>query len=346
MQPDEKNSERADLILGELLKKKTPEVSDKRALKLLHSMLSTCFSLVEEDTAVVDLKLVDAALSEIHDAFTCFGPYQAFRKVTTFGSARIAPGRKRYEMARRFSEQIADAGYMVITGGGPGIMQACQEGAGRERSFGVNIRLPFEQEANEFIRNDSKLVDFKYFFTRKLFFLKESSAVVMFPGGFGTLDECFETLTLIQTGKAQLMPVVFVDVPGGRYWKQWNNYVQTELMNRGLISDDDRHLYLTTDNIDEAVHEITEFYSVFHSARSIRNRLVLRLNRPVPESLLNELSEEFADILDEKPITAGTPFPEESDEPELRELPRLLLNFDMKSHGRLRQLINAINRRS
>jgi len=317
---------------------------DQRAAPLVRSMIETCLALGGDGTDVPDLKLVDAALAEIRAALNCFRPYQDVRKVATFGSARTRPEDAEYVLARKFCNKIAEAGYMVITGAGPGIMHACQEGAGRERSFGVNIQLPFENMANEEIRGDSKLVDFKYFFTRKLFFLKESSAIVLFPGGFGTHDECFEALTLVQTGKSQMVPVVFLDAPRGTYWKTWDRYVRDHILRLGLISPEDLALYTITDSTDEAVREITTFYRTYHSSRTIRRKLVMRVNHEVAAEHLELLSQEFADILGGETITQRGPYEEEFDEPRLQSLPRLVLNFDMHGYGRLRQLIDRLNR--
>lgn len=317
--------------------------TDTRTQRLIRSMVETALALGGDGVAVPDLKLVDAALAEIRDALNCFRPYGSSRKVTVFGSARTAPASEDYALARDFSARMAEHDFMVITGAGPGIMQAGNEGAGRDHSFGVNIKLPFEQSANPVIDGDPKLAEFKYFFTRKLFFLKESSAVAMFAGGFGTHDECFETLTLVQTGKSQLVPIVFLDVPKGTYWKTWHQYVQEHLLRKGLISPDDLALYKVTDDMDEAVHEITGFYRVYHSSRAIRGKLVIRTQQPVDDSVLQTLSDEFGDILGNTPITARGPFVEESDEPHLADLPRLLLNFDLRRYGRLRMLIDRLN---
>lgn len=222
-------------------------------------------------------------------------------------------------------------------------MGAVVDGAGVDRSFGVGIRLPFEQQSHESLREDPKLIEFKYFFTRKLFFLKEASGVALFPGGFGTHDEGFETLTLVQTGKARMLPIVCLDVPGGTYWQSWDRFVRGELLERGLISDDDLALYRITDNLEEAVEEIVGFYRVFHSMRIIRKTTVLRLNRPVDDDVLATLSAEFADILRERPIRRIDSMREEADEPETLPLPRLALDFNMLRFGRLRMLINRLN---
>jgi uncharacterized protein (TIGR00730 family) len=230
----------------------------------------------------------------------------------------------------------------VITGAGSGVMQACQEGAGRERSFGVNIRLPFEQEPNEFINKDPKLLTFRYFFTRKLMFIKEADAAALFPGGFGTHDEAYECLTLVQTGKTRPMPIVFIDAPRGTYWKTWKRYVEDHLLRQGLISEEDMALFRVTASVDEAVEEITRFYRVYHSARTVGRRLVIRLTRPLAPEAVAKLSRDFADILLAGEIVQRGAL-EEEDEPELAALPRLLLAFNRTNFGRLRQLINAIN---
>ncbi|MFP6599857.1 MAG: LOG family protein [Deltaproteobacteria bacterium] len=317
---------------------------DPRRERLVRSMVEAVAGIASDRTDVVDLKLVSAALAEIGDALGRFRPYAGVRKITAFGSARTRANEPAYKLARRFSRLAADSGFMVITGAGPGIMQACNEGAGRKRSFGVNIKLPFENEANEIIRGDNKLVEFKYFFTRKLFFLKEASGVVLFPGGFGTHDEGFETLTLVQTGKAQLMPIVMLEAPGSGYWRAWDRYVRRHLLGQDLISPDDLSLYRIAGSPKEAIREFRSFYRIFHSARVIRRRLVIRTTKQLGSAPLGHLSDRYADILGGRPIRHRAAFKEEFDEPEVAELPRLVLDFDMMSYGRLRLLIDELNR--
>jgi uncharacterized protein (TIGR00730 family) len=317
---------------------------DPRAERLLESLVDDAIGLVADGTDVVDLKLFAAAFAEMRQALGVFRPWQdGPRKVTVFGSARTKPEEPVYRLAREFGRRIADAGFMVITGGGPGIMGAAVEGAGRARSFGVGIRLPFEQEAHEVLRGDRKLIEFKYFFTRKLFFLKEASAMVLFPGGFGTHDEGFETLTLVQTGKARLVPIVCMDVEGSDYWQQWDAFVRRQLLGRGLIGEEDLALYRVTSSIDEAIAEITGFYRVFHSMRTIRRRTVLRLQHAVDEDILDTLSREFGGILGGKPIRRVKAVKEEADEPGALHLPRIALEFDQLHFGRLRMLIDRLN---
>lgn len=317
--------------------------ADPRAGRLLENLLEDAIGLVADGTEVADIKLVTAAFAEIRSALAVFRPYPGIRKVTAFGSARTRPSDPVYSMAVEFGRKLAQAGFMTITGGGPGIMGAVLEGAGRENGFGVGIRLPFEQVPSATLVGDPKLMDFKYFFTRKLFFVKEASAVALFPGGFGTHDEGFETLTLVQTGKSRPMPIVCLDVPGGTYWKDWDRYVRDHLLEHGLISEADLSLYRLTDDVDEAVEEIVRFYSVFHSIRTIRRRTVVRLTRPLDEGTLEALSREFADILGGTPIRPARPYKEESDEPATAELPRIVCDFNLHSFGRFRQMINRIN---
>ena len=288
-----------------------------------------------------DLKILHRAVRELRYAFSVFERYRQVRKVTVFGSARAGREFPIYDIATAFARRIVEAGFMVITGGGDGLMKAAQEGAGREHSFGLNILLPFEQEANEVIANDPKLLHFKYFFTRKLIFVKETDAFALFPGGFGTHDEGFEALTLLQTGKSVPMPVVFVDAPGSTYWRDWYDFIQRHMLGQGLISPIDLHLFKVTDDLDEAVSEITTFYRNYHSLRYVNEQLVIRLQHQVPEVLLARLNRDFRDILTQGDIVVSGPVGDDAD--EVPELPRLLLWFDRARFGRLRQMIDVIN---
>ncbi|MBI4518411.1 MAG: LOG family protein [Deltaproteobacteria bacterium] len=311
--------------------------------RYVEAIAATAQQLLADGATIGDLKIATTTIKEMRDAFRMFAPYRGVRKVSTFGSARTQAGDPTFRLAEAFARQIADAGFMVITGAGGGIMEACQRGAGRQRSFGVNIRLPFEQEPNPSIRGDTKLMEFKYFFTRKLFFLKEAHAVVLFPGGFGTHDEGFETLTLLQTGKNQPLPLVLLDRPRGTYWKTWQRYVEEHILRRGMISRDDLALYLVTDNVAAAVDEITNFYRVYHSSRYVKDMLVIRLNRPLPESFVSQLNREFSDIVTSGAVAQRAAFPVERNQPEIWQLPRLALPFTRTRFGRLRQLIDRIN---
>ena len=312
----------------------------------LFEILATGVRLAGDDTDRLDLKIANAALKEMRHAFRLFAPYHGIRKVTMFGSARTLPDDPLYGQARSFAAAIAAEGWMVVTGAGPGIMAAGLEGAGRQMSFGINIRLPFEQDPSPFIGGDAKLIEMKYFFTRKLALMKESSGFIVLPGGFGTLDECLELLTLIQTGKAEPAPIVCLDVPGGTYWHTWQRFMTDQVLATGLISEDDMHLVSITDNVAAAVDELTTFYRNYSSLRYVGDLLVLRLRYPPTAAELERLSEEFADICVEGGIDSTTPLPPEiADEDEL-DLARVILQFDRRQHGRLRQLIDALNRLS
>lgn len=333
------NSERNDLI-RELLS----DFSDSDNVEIAEEMIQTCLSLLKDDAARVDFKLLNKAFKEFRYAFKIFSGYRHLRKVSVFGSARSKPDSAEYQQAKRFSKMIADRGFMVITGAGPGIMQAGNEGAGRDRSFGLNIRLPFEQTSNEFIAGDTKLITFRYFFTRKLLFLKETNALICFPGGFGTMDEAFEALTLVQTGKSNPMPIVLLDVPGGNYWQRWEQFVRQELLGNGLISDGDLNLFKVTDDIEEACDEISQFYRVFHSNRYVGDRFVMRLKSNPGQAFADSLTYEFDDLLSEGgfQIHEGA-LPEEEDASELMHLPRLVFKTASWDVGRFRTLIDRIN---
>ena len=288
-----------------------------------------------------DLKVMHRAVRELRYALSVFTRYRHVRKVTVFGSARAHPSNPVYGLAKTFAQRMVAAGFMVITGAGDGIMRAAQEGAGRANSFGLNILLPFEQEANDVIVNDPKLVYFKYFFTRKLMFVKETHAFALFPGGFGTHDEAFEALTLLQTGKSSLMPVVFVDAPGSTYWHDWYDFLQRHMLQPGFISASDLHLCKVTRDLDEAVAEITTFYRNYHSSRYLNGQLLIRLQRTPAADRLARLSGDFRDILSQGEIVAVDPPGDDSD--EAPHLPRLLLWFNRLGFGRLRQMIDVLN---
>ncbi len=334
LQSDEANR-RIDALLEQL---RVPEAT----WRLYGEMLTTVLKMFEDGAGVGDLKIAHMALKEMRYGFKVFAPYRPVPKVTVFGSARTAPEHPVSAQAYGFGKRMTDAGWMVITGAGSGVMGAAQEGAGRERSFGLNIRLPNEQEANPWIADDPKLISFKYFFTRKLFLVREAHAMAFFPGGFGTCDEAFEFLTLTQTGKQPVLPVVLVDEPGGTYWKSFEEFIRGEMAAKGMISIDDPGLFRITDDLDEAVAEILGFYRVYHSQRYVGDSLVFRLRRPLSATALADLNARFADILD-GPVeqTAG---PLKAENGELPELARLILPFNRAAFSRLRQLIDFVNR--
>lgn len=290
-----------------------------------------------------DVRVIQTALRELRYAFRIFAPYAEKRKVTIFGSARTSPSKPEYQQAVDFGKKMTAAGYMVITGAGPGIMQAGHEGAGPENSFGVNIRLPWEQSANPVIAEDKKLITFKYFFTRKLIFIRHSDAIALFPGGFGTMDEGYEAITLMQTGKSQLMPLVLIDRPGGTYWKTWDKNIREHLLRDKLISPDDLNLYQITDNADEAAKIISRFYRNFHSTRWVKDALVIRLKNAPSPSAIAAMNEDFADIINGEPIKVVPPTPEEMEDNAHLDLPRIAFGFNRKDYGRLRQLIDVLN---
>jgi uncharacterized protein (TIGR00730 family) len=290
-----------------------------------------------------DVRVIQTAVRELRYGFRIFSPYHDKRKVSIFGSARTKSDCVEYQQAVEFGAKIVKAGYMVITGAGPGIMQAGHEGATPEHSFGVNIRLPWEQSANPVIAEDKKLITFKYFFTRKLIFVRHSDAIVLFPGGFGTMDEGYEAITLMQTGKAQLMPLVLVDKPGGTYWKTWDKHIREHLLRDKLISPDDLNLYKITDSTDEAVKIVARFYRNFHSTRFVKDLFIIRLKNQPSESAIEALNEDFADIIIDGKIKAITPTPEEVEDNDRLELARIAFNFNRRDYGRLRQLIDVLN---
>lgn len=306
-------------------------------------IVANSLKLLRDQTNRGDIKLMDRSLKELRYALKVFAPYREFRKVSIFGSARTADTAPEYEQAAEFAKAMAAAGWMVITGAGGGIMAAGHGGAGADPSFGLAIRLPFEQLTNPFIAEDPKLIHFRYFFTRKLMFVRSSSAIAVFPGGFGTMDEGFEVLTLVQTGKSVPMPIVFIDTPGGDYWASWQEYVKNQLLRRGLISHDDLALYKITDNVTDAMSEIVRFYHNYHSLRYVRDELVLRLQRrPTPEQV-RQLAGEFKDIIVRGTIKVSDALPIERDEPTLGHLARLIFIFNRRDHGRLRKLIDRLN---
>jgi len=320
-----------------------PKQNGTQIADLLRRLRHAAERLPVSRTAQEDVKILSQTLRELRRAFTVFAPYRSQRKVTIFGSARTPREAPAYAHAERFGQLMAENGWFVVTGAATGIMEAGHRGAGRDRSMGLNIMLPFEQEANEVIRGDGKLVTMKYFFTRKLMFVKECDAVVCLPGGFGTMDEAFEVLTLLQTGKREMMPLVFLDAPGGRFWQDWLAYIKTNLLSGQMISAEDLSLFRVTDSVEETVGEILRFYRVFHSMEYVHNRLVLRLQRPLDERRLAELQQEFGDVLAEGEFRQETAIAGEAPRPELAGLTRLIFHFNRRSLGRLRLLIDAIN---
>src|SRR6267143_6234468 len=307
-----------------------------------YELLVTAIRMAEEPLSRLDRKLINASVKEMRYAFNVFSKYRDRKKVSVFGSARTPTGDPNYELAKELGRRMAEAGWMVVTGAGPGIMSAANEGAGQESSFGVNIVLPFEAKPNPFIASDPKLINFKYFFTRKLMFIKEADAFVLFPGGFGTLDELFELLTLSQTGKRDLHPIVMLEARGAGYWPEIDRTLKNALLTHGYIDREDVGLYHMTESIDDAIDHILGFYRIYHSQRYVDGKLVLRLKIDVPDEKVAQLSQEFSDIL-RRPIERTTASSGERQDGDVPELPRLRLDFDRSHFGRLRQLIDRLN---
>src|SRR4051812_43132463 len=328
-----------DKELGDLL----DELGVDENRDMLYEILVSSVLLARDGADRLDLKITSATLKEMRAAFRAFAPYRDVPKVTIFGSARTLPTDPSYGQARDFAEHMAAQGWMVVTGAGPGIMAAGLEGAGREHSFGVNIRLPFEQDANSFIAGDDKLISMKYFFTRKLMLMKESLGFVSLPGGFGTLDETMELLTLVQTGKANPAPIVLLDEPGGRFWSSFSEFLRTEVATRGLIDDDDLDLLLRTEDVQVAADEIIGFYRNYQSLRWVGEQLVLRMHTAPTDDELRALNDQLGSIAIDGKIERTDPLPAEVRDDDHLELERLVLRYSGFVAGGLRRLIDALN---
>lgn len=313
---------------------------------LIEQIKETADKLSRDGSTRGDLKLLSRTLRELRYAFKVFSPYRRQRKVTVFGSARTKPDDPTYQQAIDFGRAMAEQNWLVVTGAASGIMEAGHIGAGRDHSMGLNIMLPFEQSANPVILGDPKLVHMKYFFTRKLMFVKECDAVVCLPGGFGTLDEAMEVITLLQTGKRDMVPVVLLDAPSGTYWRSLQEFVDKQLLAKRMISPEDLSLYKLTDSVEEAVAEVLGFFRVYHSMRYVKNLLAFRLRTPISDELLAGINQHFKDILHDGEFEQREALPDELDDPELLALPRLVFHFNRHGLGRLRQLIDCVNRGS
>lgn len=310
---------------------------------LASELLASVADMISGPTSRLDLKITATAVAELNDGFAMFGQHRDRRKVTVFGSARTQRDDPLYQLAIATGRRFAEDGWMIVTGAGPGIMLAANEGAGRDMSFGVNLTLPFETDPNPVLDGDPKHVDMRYFFTRKLMLVKESKGFVSLPGGMGTQDETFELLTLQQTGKAEPTPVVLLDTPGGTYWTRWVDYVREELEQRGMINSSDHELYIVTDDVDLAFDEINGFWSNHHSIRYVGDRLVMRMHRPVTDTALAEINDRFGHLVAHGHITRSRPFRPEVDHDDHVDLPRLAFAYSRRHYGRLEPLIRAIN---
>jgi uncharacterized protein (TIGR00730 family) len=311
--------------------------------RLVRELIVHALKCRRDHLEVLDLKVLGRVMAEFRYAARVFKPYRDRRKVSIFGSARTPEDDPYYAMAVDFARRLAAEGFMVITGAAEGIMKAGNVGAGADASFGVNILLPFEQAPNPVIGDDPKLITFKYFFVRKLFFLMEASAVALFPGGFGTHDEGFETMTLVQTGKAPPMPLLFMELPGEDYWESFDGFIREQLLGRQLISEKDTHLYKICKSPEEGVDYIKFFYSTYHSMRFVRDRLVIRLEKELDDDAVQTLAKEFSDLVKKGAIEKTGALHEEANEPELDEKPRLVFTLNRQSASRLHEMILAIN---
>ncbi len=337
------NRDKAEEALREARDILTSDRKDLRSL-LYRDILLNALKCKRDDLDILDLKVIHRAVAEFRHAARIFKPYRGVRKVSIFGSARQRRGSPYYELAVELGRLLVEKGFMVITGAAEGIMRAGIEGAGPESSFGVNILLPFEKEPTSLIQDDPKLVNFRYFFTRKVFFVMEADAVALFPGGFGTHDEGFEVLTLLQTGKAPPMPVVLMEPPGGDYWETWDRFVREQLLARGFVSPEDLGFYRIANSPEEAADWISSYYTTYHSTRQVGDRLVIRLEKELSADNVSELNRTFPDIVTSGRISHTSALPEEEDEPDLDSNPRIVFPYHRGRAGRLNELILAVNR--
>jgi uncharacterized protein (TIGR00730 family) len=327
----------------ELVRKLLDDAGATRNRDVLADILRNAYGLATDGADRLDLKITRDSLREMREAFRLFAPYEQVRMVTVFGSARTLRSDPLYDHARELARRLADAGWMVVTGAGPGIMAAATEGAGAARSLGVTIRLPFEETTSGPLAGSDRVVAMKYFFTRKLMLMKESSGFVCLPGGFGTQDETFELLTLQQTGKATPAPIVLLDVPGLTYWKGWQQFVEDELVAAGLVSPQDTNLFVVTDDVDVAVDSIRGFWRNYESLRWAGDRLVIRLRAAPTDAEIAELDKRFGDLCVEGGIERSDPLSAEVSDNDRLDLPRLVLRFDVRKVGEFRDLIRALN---
>jgi hypothetical protein len=335
--------ETGDAAIDQMIRALAQKAGQEETRQLLSEILTTAVKLGRESQDRGDLKLVNNALKELRYSLKVFAPYRRFKKVIIFGSARSSRDSAEYQMAEAFARKISERNYMLVTGGGPGVMEAGNKGAAPGKEFALNIRLPFEQKSNPYIDEQEKIINFKYFFTRKLIFVKETDATTLFPGGFGTNDEGFEMLTLVQTGKSRPRPIVLMEPPGSHYWRTWRQFVKKQLADEGFVNPEDLSLFYTAKTAEEAVAYIENFYRVYHSIRYDAGKTVVRLNHQISASDLKQLNRDFKDILVNGAITLSSPTKREKDNREYLELPRLVMKFNMRNYGRLYEMIHKIN---
>ncbi|MFH1691677.1 MAG: TIGR00730 family Rossman fold protein [Candidatus Omnitrophota bacterium] len=333
-----------DKMIDDLIEDLVKRFGSVKTSSKLREILTTAVKLGKESSDSGDLKLVNNVLKELRYSFKVFSPYRDIKKVIIFGSARSKKTSTEYKMAEEFARKLTAKGYMIVTGGGPGIMEAGNKGAEAGKEFALNIRLPFEQNSNPFIDEKDKIINFKYFFTRKLIFVKETDATALFPGGFGTHDEGFEMLTLVQTGKSKPRPIILMEPEGSTYWTAWKRYVKDHLLKSGFINREDLKIFSIVKTVDEAIKYIEDFYKVYHSIRYVSGETVIRLNKEISSDTLNFINQKFQDILTSGEIKIALPTCKEVQEKEYLDLPRLAMNFNMRDYGRLYEMIYAINR--
>ena len=338
-----KEYEIGDQAIDSLIDELSRKNSSAESQHLLREIITTAVKLGRESSDKGDLKLVNNTLKELRYSFRIFSPYRGIKKVIIFGSARSKKTSAEYSMAEEFSRKLTAKGYMVVTGGGPGVMEAGNKGASAGRDFALNIHLPFEQKPNPYIDEKEKLINFKYFFTRKLIFVKETDATALFPGGFGTNDEGFEMITLIQTGKSKPRPVVLIEPKGSTYWVDWERFLKKQLLKNRFVKKEDFNLFCIVKNVDAAIKYIEDFYKIYHSIRYVSGLTVIRLNKKLTEKTLNFLNREFKDILAGGVISFSPPTQEEVEKGEYLDLPRLIMNFNLRDYGRLYEMIHIIN---
>jgi len=344
MEKPVKDYEVGDPVIDDLILRLSKKSCSAQTEQLLREILTTSVKLGKESGDRGDLKLVNNVLKELRYSFKVFSPYRTVKKAIIFGSARSKNSSPEYKMAEELSRKLTQKGYMIVTGGGPGVMEAGNKGAGNGKDFALNIRLPFEQKPNPYIDQKEKLINFKYFFTRKLIFVKETDATALFPGGFGTLDEGFEMITLMQTGKSRPRPIVLMEPQGSNYWASWMRFVKSQLAKNSFIKKEDFGLFKPVSSVDQAVKYIEDFYRVYHSIRYVFGQAVIRLNREISDHTLKRLNREFKDILTSGEIRPASPTPKEVQENEFLDLPRLAMNFNLRDYGRLCEMIQVINK--
>ncbi len=344
MKKTSKEYEIGDTVIDGLIDELASKCGSVKTEGVLREILTTAVKLGRESSDKGDLKLANNALKELRYSFKIFSPYRGVKKVIIFGSARSKKRSIEYKMAEEFARKLTAKKYMVVTGGGPGVMEAGNKGAEAGKEFALNIRLPFEQKPNPYIDEKDKIINFKYFFTRKLIFIKETDATALFPGGFGTHDEGFEMLTLVQTGKSKPRPIVLMEPKGSTYWSAWKRYVVDHLLKNSFIGKEDLKLFHTAKTVDEAIEYIEEFYRVYHSIRYVSGLTVIRLNKEISEKTLRAINRQFKDILTGGEIRHSPPIDKEILEGEHLSLPRIVMNFNMRDYGRLCEMISVINK--